>query len=591
MTTALERLVGALEDKGCRPVQRGDRWEFFCPSHADGKNRAGEARQGNKGAVLCCHGPCSQGELFAALGLDPASLFDEAPKPRLDWSRPDAVYRYRTMDGTLLYEVRRIGYGHDKEIRPHKPDGTMGMPPCERVLYRLDEVAAQVGTTAIAVVEGERDVDAAWAAGIAATTNVGGAGKWRDAYSTQLAGMGAQLIVVADDDDAGHRHARSVVASLLAAGADVDTDIRLAAEGNDLVDHLAAGLGPADLRVLGRPAKQWSSILVAFSALVPRSVEWWWDQRWPLGKIVVLDGDPGLGKSLLTLDLAARASNGRHAPDGTMLLGGPTMLMTAEDDAEDTILPRYLAAGGRVEHLFAFSARVDGEGQRPPILPVDISEIEDRMVDLGARLLVIDPIMEYLDSNTDSHKDQDIRRVLRQLSIMAARTRSCVLLVRHLNKSGGGSAIYRGGGSIGIVGAARAGWVVGKDPNDESRRVLAPTKNNLAASDASTSLAFRIISGQMGAQIVWEGAVNITADQLMERPAEPSKLEMAATWLEDFLADGARPATEVYDTGQRAGFSQSMLRRAAAEHLGFKPQRISVGNAGAGAWMWELPRD
>src|SRR5918997_427133 len=178
------------------------------------------------------------------------------------------------------------------------------------------------------------------------------------------------------------------------------------------------------------------------SEVEPEQVEWLWPGRLPLGKLAVLDGDPGLGKSALTLDLAARVSAGLELPDGGRC--GP-----AGADNERIVALTMIGVGTRAERLVS--------------LTQDLDAIEAAIGRVGAALVVIDPLMAFLTGKTDSHKDQDIRRGLAPLAALAERKGAAVLLVRHLNKSAGGNALYRGGGSIGIIGAARAGLVVAPD--------------------------------------------------------------------------------------------------------------------------------
>ncbi|MDQ2782747.1 MAG: DUF3987 domain-containing protein [Actinomycetota bacterium] len=219
----------------------GEHYEFFCPVHEDGTNRAGELSQGDKGALICCHAGCQGAAILDALALKMADLFDEAMAPRLDWDHPDARYVYRDADGNELYEVRRLGFGHDKAIRPFHANGNgskMGLPAGPRVLYRLPELVAAVAEGVdIFITEGERDADAIYALGHAATTNVGGAMKWKADYNRWF--VGADVVIVRDRDEAGCRHALQVVENLSGVAASVR--VVEALEGNDVADHLRAG--------------------------------------------------------------------------------------------------------------------------------------------------------------------------------------------------------------------------------------------------------------------------------------------------------------------------------------------------------------
>ena len=223
-------------------------------------------------------------------------------------------------------------------------------------------------------------------------------------------------------------------------------------------------------------------MLIRVSDVQPERVSWLWPGYIPAGKITLLDGDPGLGKSNLTLDLAARVTRGNAMPDGSQgdIMGpADVILLSAEDGIADTIRPRLEAAGADLTRVHVLESFPDAEGlETLPEIPDDLNRIE-RIVDARqAALIVIDPLMAYLSAGTNSFRDQDVRRALAPVKLLAERTGASVLVVRHLNKSATGSPIYRGGGSIGIIGAARAGLLVGTDPDDETgvRRVLATTK-------------------------------------------------------------------------------------------------------------------
>src|ERR687893_845624 len=321
------------------------------------------------------------------------------------------------------------------------------------------------------------------------------------------------------------------------------------------------------------------------SEVEPEQVEWLWPGRLPLGKLAVLDGDPGLGKSAVTLDLAARVSAGLELPDGGRCGPAGVVLLSAEDGLEDTIRPRLDAAGADTERIVALSMIGVGTGaERLVSLTQDLDAVEAAIGRVGAALVVIDPLMAFLTGKTDSHKDQDIRRALAPLAALAERTGAAVLLVRHLNKSAGGNALYRGGGSIGIIGAARAGLVVAPDPEDPERRILAANKHNL--SRAAPSLAFRVETAPNGAACVaWEGTSRLNAGDLLKEPPDPeqrSAMEEAKGFLHQELASGPVAAEQARKAARAAGVSERTLKRAKKE-LGVRSKK-----EGDGTWSWVL---
>src|SRR4051794_9137327 len=205
------------------------------------------------------------------------------------------------------------------------------------------------------------------------------------------------------------------------------------------------------------------------SQVAPRPLEWLWPGRLALGKLAILDGDPGLGKSLLALDLCARLSTGRPWPDGSPSPGpAACLVLNGEDGDDDTVLPRLQALGAELDRVFVWRRQLAA----PLSLPSQANLLDEALDFTHARLLVIDPIMAFLDSSVLSASDQSIRRALFPLHCLAEKHRCVALMIRHLNKTTLRRALYRGGGSIGLTGACRSAWLVGPDPHEPDRRVL-----------------------------------------------------------------------------------------------------------------------
>ncbi len=337
-----------------------------------------------------------------------------------------------------------------------------------------------------------------------------------------------------------------------------------------------------------------TATVVCLADVPPEHVSYLWADRLPLGKMVVFDGDPSVGKSTLTNDLAARVTTGSTWPDGAPG-GAPcaVVIMSAEDGLADTISPRLHAAGADLTRVHAITEILiwDDEGRphrRPPSLPADIGLVEQTITRTGAKLLVIDVLMAYLSGKVDSHRDQDVRSVLHQVAAMAERTGCCVILVRHMNKSGGTSPLYRGSGSIGIVGAARAAYIIGRDPQDPELRIMAVSKMNLAAEPPS--LGYRLVNDETYgcASVVWEGVVGHSAADLLRGPGEDdegSERDQAATWLADHLTDqgGEARAADVLKAANAVGFSRDSVKRAKARAgVVSRKSGMDVG------WLWVL---
>jgi AAA domain len=225
---------------------------------------------------------------------------------------------------------------------------------------------------------------------------------------------------------------------------------------------------------------------VILSDVETQQIDWLWQRRIPLGKITILDGDPGMGKSLIAITIAACVSTGGPMPDGTPGRQGDIILIAPEDSPEDTIKPRVEAVGGDPSRVLLLNTVVSfdekrlGIYDRPFSLSRDLNDLEIEIKRTKAILVILDPLMALLGRNIDSSRDQDVREVFTPLAQLAERTGCAILIIRHLNKGSSDNILYRGAGSIGIIAAARTGLLVAHDPDDEQKRVFATIKNNLS---------------------------------------------------------------------------------------------------------------
>lgn len=330
--------------------------------------------------------------------------------------------------------------------------------------------------------------------------------------------------------------------------------------------------------------------LVPMRDVSPSIVQWLWVNRIPYGKITVLDGDPGTGKSLITLDIAARVSKYDKMPDGTLGDRYDTLnvlLISYEDDLSDTIRPRLEAAHADLDRVSVLNSISEVNGSARPVeLPGDIPLIKEIVRESNTGLVVIDPLMAALASQVDSHRDQDIRRALAPLKELAEETGAAVLMVRHLNKGTSTNAVHRGGGSIGIIGAARAGLMAVKHPEDETKRILSVAKMNVGRE--APSLIYRIEEGPSGhPHVVWEGETSLTANEALRAlsgNATLTETERARDFLKTFLGDGPRPHAEVVHEARSRGISERTLERA---KVGLADS-VKRGFANQGGWCWQL---
>jgi putative DNA primase/helicase len=324
--------------------------------------------------------------------------------------------------------------------------------------------------------------------------------------------------------------------------------------------------------------------------ITPRRTDWFWPGRIPYRKVTLIEGDPGVGKGNITIDLAARASKGEAMPDGTRgNIAGPItviLVSTAEDDAEDTIVPRLIEAGADLSRVHV--AQEDATDDLYSL--ADIPALERKIVATGALLVVVDPVTAYLPDDVETNDDKGIRKhVLRPLRGVAARTGAAIVPVRHLNKSGGKAAIYRGAGTIGFAGAARSVLLAARDQTDTERHVLAVTKSNAAA--IAPAMAYALVRGETWdvSRVVWKGTTEDTSDALLTPPPDPeelSALEVAMDFLKAALADGRVKTADIAREARAQSISDRTLTRARAR-LGVQARRDGFGEEGS--WYLSLP--
>ena len=300
---------------------------------------------------------------------------------------------------------------------------------------------------------------------------------------------------------------------------------------------------------------------VKLSEVETQQIDWLWQRRVPLGKITLLDGDPGIGKSLLAITIAACISTGRPMPDGTPGRQGSIILITSEDSAEDIIKPRMEAAGGDPSRVVLLNAVLSFDVKRlfmydrPFSLSRDLKDLEVGIRRHNAILVVIDPLMAVLGRNIDSSRDQDVREVLTPLAQIAERTGCAILIIRHLNKGNSANSLYRGAGSIGIIAAARIGLLVAHDPGDEQKRVFATIKNNL--SKVATNLTFQIVENERGVPYIqWLGENHHTTSTLL-RPG--THLSFERQEILKALKDASGPL-DTKEISEHTGLKYASLR-------------------------------
>jgi putative DNA primase/helicase len=498
-----------------------------------------------------------------------------------------------------------------------KPAGWLKIP------YRLPELLAGIAAgRTILVPEGEKDCETLVELGFVATTNSGGAtppkakvSNWTPELNKWFHGV-QRAFILEDNDDPGRKFAREKLHALRG----IIPDIRIVSfpdtpQGED-VSYWVKELGHSKQELLERckaaaPQDKAELESVRASDTAMRAIEWLWPNRFAIGKIGVIAGLPDEGKGQTLCYLAARITRSRPWPiaEGHCPLGN-VIILSAEEDPADSLVPRLAAAGADLErvHLVKMVRDYDKGGQpckRMFSLISDLEKLRRKIAEVGNVIVVmIDPITAYLGVNeVDSYRDTDVRAVLGPLKELAEETRIAVITVMHFNKKMDiTNALLRISNSLAFVGLPRHVYAVVDDAENE-RKLFVRAKNNDAAVSDNQTLAFHFEVNEVGFDaeldkpirapfIVWEPEyVDITTNEAMQAASEnksPGERDNAKNLLLALLADGREVLmAEIKDiTTNGHGLSWATVRRA-KEDL----KIVSEKEEGKldGKWFWKLP--
>ena len=327
-------------------------------------------------------------------------------------------------------------------------------------------------------------------------------------------------------------------------------------------------------------------LVVSMDTVTRTPVTWLW---WPyiaVGKLALVDGDPGVGKSLFLTQLAASLSRGNPLPDQdgvpTLPSGGAhtTVLLSTEDGLADTLGPRLDAAGADSSKVKVLTGWVDGQGEEHAFTFQHMGLLERVLQEYQPTLVVIDPIQAYLGSRVDMHRANETRPLLEALRRLADQYHCAIVCVRHPAKASQGSkAIHRGLGSIDFIGAGRTGLFIEQHPSDPTLVLMAQSKSNIGP------LGRTQVFSKAEGQFRWQGVSRLSAEMLAGagRGPDPYAFLEAVCWLEDRLQDGLPvPSTDLCREADEEGLTFSTLRRA-KKALGVRS--LKRGDA----WDWQLP--
>lgn len=309
-------------------------------------------------------------------------------------------------------------------------------------------------------------------------------------------------------------------------------------------------------------------ILIRLSDVEPKAVDWLWEPYLPKGMLALLSGDPGCGKTFVSLAIGADLSNGltpcTHKPCAPVNI----VYLSLENSAQHVTRPRFDSLGGNCQRFLLLPEAITLD---------DTSTLEQAIIEADAGLLIVDPIQSYLGADVDLHRSNETRPVLDGLVELAHRFDCCILLVRHLSKSSGGRAIHRGLGSIDITGAARTELMAGSAPSEPNRRAMVQIKSNLGP--CGVSLGYKIDDNGFA----WTGESDLTTSDLLSADSsskKQSEVARAVGYLKIALSAGPKLQKELV---AQSGFEEWTLQRASRK-LSIRKGRMGQG----GPWVWSL---
>lgn len=313
--------------------------------------------------------------------------------------------------------------------------------------------------------------------------------------------------------------------------------------------------------------------IIKMSDVQSQEIEWLWYPFIPYGKLTIIQGDPGDGKTTLVLNIAAKLSKGEGL-DENMQIAEPINIIyqTAEDGLADTVKPRLELAGADCEKIMVID-------ESDKSLSMIDERLEEAIVKTGARLLILDPIQAYLGGGMDMNRANEARDMTKKLGALAEKTKCAIILIGHMNKAAGNKAAYRGMGSIDFFAVARSVLLVGRIEGEANTRAVVQIKNNLAA--FGHAKAFEL--SESGFQ--WIGDYEITVDEVLGGIApKTNKMEQAKKILKELAeTQNAVQSNEVFELAEEHGISKRTTEKAKKE-LGIKAKKIN------NAWYWELDK-
>jgi hypothetical protein len=521
-------------------------------------------------------------------------------------------------DETGMHLFDRVRNAPGRKPRFLQPSGEKTVP------YGLHRLADFASSSTLYLAEGETDTQTLWHHNLAAL-GLPGANNVKALHKEHLAGF-ETICVCQDADNGGENFVAGLAKHLKEIGfAGVALALTMPPGFKDVSElHVA---NPDDFRQALDARKAVAQVLLdgpatsAVPGLVttcladvkPRPVEWLVPGLIPLGKLTMLAGDGGHGKSSITLDLAACISTGRPCFGLNYQAHKPAevLLFSCEDDLADTVVPRLLAASADLQKARHCETVRDAAGKLKPFSLADFEAMEAFLAShRDVRAVIIDPAGAYIGrAGVNENKDAELRKLLVPLAELAARFCVAIVLVKHLNKGAGLKAVDRVGGSVGYVNTVRSALLVAPDPDNDTRKLLLPMKGNLTGQ--ARGIAFqlvplapekaetivkpmthlkepeRVLLREQLFSVAWGKTVDTTADEAVQAGSKtyrgPNKVERCKAWLRDFLKTHAYPSEEILTAAKAADFTFDNVKEAKAA---LKAEGLRNSNASrlGGAW-------
>ena len=307
-----------------------------------------------------------------------------------------------------------------------------------------------------------------------------------------------------------------------------------------------------------------------FSSVTQRKVEWLWYPYIPYGKLTILQGDPGEGKSTFMINIAALLTRGKKMPDGFRIPEPQSVVyQTAEDNLSDTVKPRMVAAGADCNRI----AYIVDEDMP---LTLEDARIEKVIQETQARLFILDPLQAYLSQDSDMFSAGRMRQQLKRLADIASKHKCAIVVIGHMNKASGEKNLYRGLGSIDIAAIARSVLMISRDRDNSSIRYMFPVKSSLAPEGTTIAFSFDPKSG-----LRWIGQCQVDKSRIKDYDIDDSKKALARRIVLEMLGEHDAHSTDIINKLKLMGISERTIHSAKKE-LGVQSYRSD------GVWYWHL---